>query len=148
VARRIDRLSPHGQQLAALAAVIGRRFDFALLRAASTADEHVTAEAVEEMVRRGVLQAVGNELDFTHDRVRDVVSSRLLPHRRQLLHRAVAEALEAAGPPSEAVEQLAHHTLHGDLPERAVRYLRQAGSRAAARSALADARAWFERALD
>src|SRR5262249_35018361 len=113
----------------------------------SPADGPAPGEAGGGMAPRGALQAGGTQLDFPHDRVREVVGSRVLPHRRQLLHRAVAEALEAAGPSSEAIEQLAHHALHGDLPDRAVRYLRQAGSRAAARSALADARAWFERAL-
>jgi hypothetical protein len=34
------------------------------------------------------------------------------------------------------------------LSEKAVSYLRQAGVKAAARSALADARSWFEQALD
>jgi DNA-binding SARP family transcriptional activator len=148
VAQRLDRLGPRGQELAALAAVIGRRFDFALLSAAGGAGDRETAEAVEEMVRRRVLQAVGNELDFTHERVRDVAYGRLLPPRRQLLHRAVAEALERTGGSRERIEQLAHHAQHGDLREKAVQYLRQAGTRAAARSALREACAWFERALD
>ena len=97
VVRRLDRLGARSQQLAALAAVIGRWFDFALLHSASGMEERDAAEAVDEMVRHHVLQAVGNRLDFTHDRVRDVAYGRLLPPRRRLLHRAVAEALETAG---------------------------------------------------
>jgi DNA-binding SARP family transcriptional activator/predicted ATPase len=160
VGRRLDRLSVRSRPLAALAAVIGRRFDFALLHSASGVEEREAAEAVEEMVRQRVLQAVGNELDFTHDRVREVVYGRLLPPRRRLLHRAVAEALETMGAatagamttpardrPGEQIEQLAHHALHGELWEKAVGYLHRAGSRAAARSALRDARSWFEQAL-
>src|SRR5262249_9374338 len=161
VARRLDRLGGRSRDLAAVAAVIGRRFDFALLRAAASAEEREAAEAVEEMVRHHVLHAVGDELDFTHDRVREVAYARLLPLRRRLIHRAVAEAIMgAAGPdaaegrardrahgPVDQIEQLAHHALRGELPEPAVRYLRQAGARAAARSALRDARAWFEQAL-
>ena len=97
VARRLDQLGARSQQLAAVAAVIGRGFDFALLHAASGMDEHDAAEAVDEMVRHRVLQAIGNELDFAHDRIRDVAYGRLLAPRRRLLHRAVAEALETAG---------------------------------------------------
>ena len=97
VARRLDRLSARGQQLAAVAAVIGRRFDFTLLECASGLDERDAAEAVEEMVRHHVLRAVGNQLDFTHDRIRDVAYGRLLAPRRRVLHRAVADALEALG---------------------------------------------------
>jgi DNA-binding SARP family transcriptional activator/tetratricopeptide (TPR) repeat protein len=160
VARRLDRLSGRSQQMAAVAAVVGRRFDFPLLQAASGVNEREAAQAVEEMVRHRVLQAVGNQLDFAHDRIRDVAYGRLLPLRRRLLHRAVAEALEGMGagtvdpmktPPrdlvGEQIEQLAHHALRGELRERAVHYLRQAGNKAVARSALLDARAWFEQAL-
>jgi DNA-binding SARP family transcriptional activator len=149
VARRLDRLGVRGQQLAAVAAVIGRRFEFALLQAASGVDEQQAAEAVEEMVRHRVLQAVGHHLDFTHDRVRDVAYGRLLPLRRRLLHRAVAEALETAGAATggQQIEQLAHHAVRGELWDKAVRSLRQAGDKAAARSALKDALAWFEQAL-
>ena len=152
VSRHLDRLDAQSQHLAAVAAVIGRRFDFALLHAASGLAEREVAEAVEAMVRHPVLQAVGNQLDFTHDRVRDVAYERLLPLRRRLIHRAVTEALEVLGAGhgerlAEQVEQLAHHALRGELWDQAVLYLRQAGNRAAARSALQDARARFEQAL-
>jgi len=166
IARRLDRLSTRSQQLVAVAAVIGRQFDFALLGSAGAIDEREVAESVEELVRQHVLQAVGSQLDFTHDRVRDAAYGRLLPARRRVLHRAVVEALEAADADdveptlaarggqsprpethSDRIEQLAHHAHRGELPEKAVRYLRLAGQRALARSALADARVWFERAL-
>src|SRR5262249_2677673 len=40
-----------------------------------------------------------------------------------------------------------HHAVRGELGERAVHYLRQAGLKASGRSALQDARSWFEQAL-
>lgn len=159
VARRLDQLSARSQELATVAAVIGRRFDFSLLALASHVDELDAAEAVDEMVRQRVLQTIGNELDFTHDRIRKFAYERILPPQRRLLHRAVAEALEsaaaAAGPtrtaprdrPPEQIEQLAYHALHGELHEKAVHYLRRAGNKAAARSAQTDAREWLEQAL-
>jgi len=160
IASRLDRLSARSQQLAAVAAVIGRRFDFPLLQSASGAEERDAAEAVEEMVRHQVLQAVGNQLDFAHDRVRDVVYARLLPPRRRLLHRAVAEALEAAGAGTvdvmethlrdrlgEQIEQLAHHALRGEVWDKASRYCWQAGAKAAGRVANQEAVAFFDQAL-
>jgi DNA-binding SARP family transcriptional activator len=160
VARRLDRLSAHGQQLAAVTAVIGRRCDFTLLQSASGMDEHDAAEAVEEMVRHHVLQAVGTQLDFAHDRIRDVAYGRLLPPRRRLLHHAVAEALELLGagtvdemdPPSQdrlgdQIEQLAHHALRGEVWDKALRYCWQAGAKAAGRVANGEAVAFFEQAL-
>lgn len=153
IARRLERLGASSQRLAAIAAVIGRRFDFALLGAAGGFPEAEVAAAIEELVRRFVLAATGDHLDFTHDRVREVAYSRLLPAHRRVLHRAVAEALEAAQSESldrldEHVEPLAYHMLRAELWERALPYLRQAGAKAAGRSALLDARAWFERALE
>jgi DNA-binding SARP family transcriptional activator len=152
VERRLDRLGARSQEMVAVAAVIGRGFEFPLLRAASGIDERAAADAVEEMVRHHVLQAVGDQLDFAHDRIRDFAYGRLLPARRQVLHRAVAEALEAAGElsrlPGEQIAQLAHHALRGALREKAARYLRQAGVKATAQSALHDARTWLAAARD
>jgi DNA-binding SARP family transcriptional activator/predicted ATPase len=153
VARHLDRIGARGQQVAAAAAVIGRPFDFALLRGASGLDEREAAEAVEEMVRHHVLEAMGSQLDFTHDRVRDVAYGRLLPLRRQLLHRAVAEAIEAAsGAANDAqedrVEQLAHHYTEAGLAGPAVAYWQRASARSSARSAYVETVAQCRKALE
>ena len=47
----------------------------------------------------------------------------------------------------EHIERLAQHAVRGELPEKAVRYLRQAGLKALSRSALENGRVWFEQAL-
>src|SRR5262249_58831391 len=56
---------------------------------------------------------------------------------------------EAAYPErlEEQIERLAYHAVRGELHEQAVTYLRQAGLKAAARSALHDARTYFDQAL-
>jgi predicted ATPase len=95
IADRVSRLSDRGRQLAAVAAVIGREFDFALFQRASGCDEATAAEGVEELVRRGVLQGTDDRFDFTHDRIRAVINAELLPPHRKLLHRQVGAALEA-----------------------------------------------------
>ena len=73
----------------------------------------------------------------------------LLQERRRALHARIVEAIETLHRDrlAEQVERLAHHALRGEVWEKAVHYLRQAGRKAAARSALPDARAWFEQAL-
>src|SRR5262249_61373062 len=48
---------------------------------------------------------------------------------------------------NEHIEQLAHHALRGDLREKAVSYLRQAGVKAATQSANRQAVLWFDQAL-
>jgi tetratricopeptide (TPR) repeat protein len=47
----------------------------------------------------------------------------------------------------EHIERLAQHAVRGELLEKAVRYLRQAGQKALGRSALENGRVWFEQAL-
>src|SRR6516162_4134914 len=72
-----------------------------------------------------------------------------LHERRRNIHARVVDALEKlyADRLGEQVQRLAHHAVRAELPEKAVHYLRQAGAKAAARSAPSDARAWFEQAL-
>src|SRR6267378_3288458 len=66
VGRRLERLSERGQSLAAVAAVIGREFEWGLLERAAGIEEEETAAGVEELVRRGVLHGRGERFDFTH----------------------------------------------------------------------------------
>ena len=79
----------------AVAAVIGRPFDFALLGRAAALGDAGAAEGVEELVRHRILQIGAEGFEFTHDRIREVVFDELLPPRRVLIHRGIAEALEA-----------------------------------------------------
>src|SRR5262249_15301925 len=73
----------------------------------------------------------------------------LLHDRRRELHTRIVEAIETLYPDrlSDESERLAHHAVRGELREKAVGYLRQAGLRTAARSAPHDARSWFNQAL-
>jgi DNA-binding SARP family transcriptional activator len=156
---RFERLSDTGQHLLATAAVIGLDFEFRLLQRAADLGEAEAASAVEALVRTHILHSVGERFDFTHDRFREVAYGRLLPTRRRMLHARVVAALEDVyGVPgavetvpqdrfSEHTEQLAYHALRGELWEKAVGYLRQAGLRAMARSAYCEAIVHLEQAL-
>jgi len=149
IAGRLERLSDRCRQLLSVAAVIGREFDFAFLQRASGLTDRDAAGEVEELVRRRMLHGVDEGFDFTHDRIREVVYDGLLPPRRKLLHGDVAVALEAltAGALDPPAAALGMHYRHAEAWDKAVFYLRQAGGKAAARSALPDARVWFEQAL-
>ena len=74
----------------------------------------------------------------------------LLGERRRALHAAVAAAIERlyADRLVEHVERLAHHARQGEVWDKAVRYLRQAGAKAFLRSAHREAAACLEQALD
>src|SRR5262249_28832559 len=134
--------------LLAVAAVMGRECDFALLRRAAGVDEEVAAQGVEELVRRRVLQGVGEQLDFVHDRIRAVAYAQLLAPHRKRRHAQVAEAIEElyAGNLARYFAVLGMHYEHGEIWDKAAFYLRQAGSQALVRSAYREAASSFESA--
>jgi DNA-binding SARP family transcriptional activator/pimeloyl-ACP methyl ester carboxylesterase len=94
IGRRLERLAEGSRSLLRLAAVIGREFEFELVRRAAGLDEEAAARGVEELVRRRLLTARGDHLDFAHDRIREVAYGELPPWRRRPLHCRVAETIE------------------------------------------------------
>jgi class 3 adenylate cyclase/tetratricopeptide (TPR) repeat protein len=153
LAARIDRLPPEDKHLLQTASVVGKDLPFALLQA--------IAEIPDEALRRGLDHLQGAEFvyevglfpdleySFKHALTHEVTYGSLLQERRRALHARIVDAIETLHRDrlSEQIERLAHHAVRGELREKAVRYLRQAGVKAAARSALQDALAWFEQAL-
>ena len=146
---QIDRLDDPSREVLALASVIGSEFEFVLLHHASGLDESAAARAVEALARRRILHSVGERLDFTHDRVREVVYGLILPARRVPLHRRVAEALADVHAGDLAPHHLAIglHYFEAQVWDEAAAHLRRAGARALRRYAMRDAIACFERAL-
>ena len=67
-----------------------------------------------------------------------------------MLHARIVEAIEEIyfDRIAEHVERLAHHAVRGELWDKAVEYLYQAGKKATSRSATQEAIAYFEQALD
>jgi len=86
---------------------------------------------------------------FKHALTHQVAYGSLLQERRCPLHARIVTALEGlyADRLAEQVERLAHHAWQGEVWEKAVAYLRQAGTKASASSANREAVAHFERAL-
>ncbi|HEU4439311.1 MAG TPA: alpha/beta fold hydrolase [Methylomirabilota bacterium] len=124
IGRRLERLAADARSLLTVAALIGREFDFALLRHASELGDEAAARGVEELVRRRVLTAVGERLGFTHERLREAASAEVPSWRRAPLHRRIAEAIEAlhADRLPDFWEALADHWERGEAGARAARY--------------------------
>ena len=66
-----------------------------LARASDQDDEALVASLDELWQRRIVRERSGDVYDFTHDKLREVAYSSLSAARRRLLHRRIAQALEA-----------------------------------------------------
>ena len=87
---------------------------------------------------------------FKHALVQDTAHGSLLRATRQQLHAQIAEALEAHSPEilDSQPELLAQHYAEAGLVEKSVAYWGKAGHSSAARSALVEAAAQFQKALD
>ncbi len=89
------------------------------------------------------------DYDFTHDHIRSVAYSGISPARRKLLHRRVADALEAAhaGNLGAVSAQLAYHREQGGQIRQAIVYLQQAAEVASGLYAYQEAILLLERGL-
>jgi class 3 adenylate cyclase/tetratricopeptide (TPR) repeat protein len=154
LAARIDALPAAEKRLLQEASVIGHDVLFALLRAISGLPEDELRGLLDDVQASEFLYATqlfpDLQYTFTHSLTHDVTYNGVLLERRRDIHARIVDAIEKlyAGQLGEQVERLAHHAVRGDLKEKAVHYLRQSGVKAAARSALTDAQACFEQALD
>ena len=153
LAGRIDRLAPEDKHLLQSAAVIGPDVSFALLQAIADAPEDslrralTRLQAAEFLYEAGALPRVA--YTFKHALTHEVAYGTLLPEQRRGLHARITEALGGLYPDrlAEYIDQLAEHACRGELWDRALRYLRQAGSKALGRSASREAATRFGQAL-
>jgi predicted ATPase len=149
IARGLGRLSDRARDLVGVAAMIGREFEFPLLQAAGGLDANQAAEGVEELVRRRVVQSVGDRFDFVHDRIREVADRQVLAPRRRLLHERVAHAIETvhASDLAPHYATLGRHYGEAQVWDKALPYLRRAAAQATDRGALGQAQELFARAF-
>ena len=153
LAARIDQLSPGDKRLLQIAAVIGKKIPFALLQAIADLPDEALRSGLESLQSAEFLYETGLypeiEYSFKHALTHEVAYAGLLRERRRVLHGRIVDAIETLYRDrlGGEIERLARHALGSEPSEKAVRYLRQAGLKAAERSALKDARAWLDRAL-
>ena len=98
---RLASVSEGASQLLAAAAVIGRTFDFDVLRETSGRSEDEAVSGLEELGARGLIVEGADGYDFSHEQLRRLALEQTGFARRRLLHRRAAEALERrAGDPA------------------------------------------------
>src|SRR5262245_10778400 len=153
LAARIDRLEPEAKRLLQAAAVIGKDVPLPLLFAIADAPEDGVRTELARLQASEFLYEVrlfpDVEYTFKHGLTHEAAYQGLLHDRRRALHAGITEAIErlSAGRIVEQAERLAYHALRGELWEKAVSYLRQAGLRAIARAANREAVGHLEQAL-
>jgi class 3 adenylate cyclase/tetratricopeptide (TPR) repeat protein len=154
LAARIDALAPADKHLLEMSAVIGHNVPFTLLHAICGLPEDELRRILDALQSADLLYMTqlfpDLEFTFKHSLTHDVTYKGVLHERCREIHTRVVSAIEELYRDrlSEQVERLAHHAARGEVKDKAVLYLREAGKKAAARSALSDARACFEQALN
>ncbi len=149
---RLDRLASV-RDVAQIAAVIGREFNYELLSDLASMPKTKLDEALEQLVqaelifRRGTIPHAA--FSFKHALMRDAAYGGLLKSRRAQLHALLAKILEQKYPSlvEAQPETLAQHLSEAGLLDEAVRYWLQAGRKAAQRSANIEAIAHLQKGL-
>jgi len=154
LAARIDRLDPADKDVLQAAAAIGKDVPEALLRAVSERPVAVLDQALARLRAAEFLYESrlfpDVQYTFKHALTLEVALGTLLREQRRRLDARIVEALERGDPDrrAEHVDRLAHHARRGEVWDKALVYCREAGERAAARSAHRAAAGCFEQALE
>jgi DNA-binding SARP family transcriptional activator len=133
VDRRLGRLGDAAHDTLRLAAVLGRTFDYTVLRRVLPIPEHVLLDALDDTISSFILEEAPEGYRFRHQLLQEAIYRSMTRVRRQQLHRTVAALLEsdAAGHVSPDVETIGYHFSMSDEAWRAVPYLQAAAKRAA-----------------
>ncbi len=150
--QRLRRLNRAERGVLLGAAVIGRRFRFGVLSAATAWKEERVREALDKVC---ALQFVvressrGDWYAFRHALIRDVAYEEFVATQLRPIHRRIARALErCAGAEEIALDDLAYHSWLGGDAVRSRRYNEMAGDLAVAAFADAEARVYYGRARE
>src|SRR6516162_4032295 len=117
---RLDRLVT-AKAVAQYAAVIGRQFPYALLRAVSQVDEAMLQHELGRLVEAEIVYHRGvppqATYTFKHALIQDTAYESLLKSTRQQYHQRIAQVLEVQFPEMTEgqLELLAHHYTEAGL---------------------------------
>lgn len=153
---RVARLPEQTQEVLGQAAVIGREFDFEVLRIASQMDEDTLIDALERAERAQLIveaRPKGRNGDsaghvtfaFVHGLIPTTLRDEISALRRRRVHRRVAAAIEQLHP--DDLEALAYHYTQAGDQDNARRYNRMAGDRASKYFANQEAINFYSEAL-
>jgi transcriptional regulator with AAA-type ATPase domain/tetratricopeptide (TPR) repeat protein len=154
LATRIERLPDETRRLLQSAAIVGKDVARSILAAIADLPDQALEQRLAQLRTAELLYqtSVAPEVEyrFKHTLTHEVAYGSMPEAARRALHARILAALETryADRLADTVDRLAHHAVRGEVWDKAVTYLRQAGARAFVRSANRDAVACYERALE
>ncbi|HEX5155595.1 MAG TPA: AAA family ATPase [Ktedonobacterales bacterium] len=135
VRRRSEHLSGAARRTLTFAAVVGQRFEFALLQHLTGWDEAALLDLLKELIAAQlVVEQSAERFAFRHALTRQAVYSELLERERRTMHRTIAATMEAlyVDELESHLSELAYHTCQAGEWARSLEYARRAGERALA----------------
>jgi len=147
---RVRSLGETDRRVLVYGAVLGKEFDFPTLLAAAGIDEEQLAEALDRLVRGGLLRENGGEVyEFVREAVRAEAYAGLTETRRRILHRKAALAIEQGSrDPEGSIFELARQFYLAHDETKALDYNRRAAQLATAAYAYDAAIVHLQRALE
>jgi class 3 adenylate cyclase/tetratricopeptide (TPR) repeat protein len=148
---RLDRLGP-ARRVAQVAAVLGREFDYPLLRAVMPGSDHYLQSGLNALIRADLIYMQGKPpgatYQFKHALIRDAAYEGLLKSERREFHASVARTIGEQFPALAAAQPvlLARHWSEAAEAEPAIAAWKNAGQAALARCAFKEAEEAFRQA--
>ncbi len=148
VQRRSKQLSESAREVLTLAAIAGRRFDFALLQDLTKRTEAELLGDIKELITSQlIVEETAERFAFRHALTREAVYTALLARERMALHLRMLQAIERLYSVEARLPELAYHAYEAGAWEKALEYSQRAGERAQALYAPRQATEHFTRAL-
>ncbi|HHF98097.1 MAG TPA: tetratricopeptide repeat protein, partial [Candidatus Aerophobetes bacterium] len=151
VERKLSMIDSDAHRLIEYASVIGREFNFSLLREITGINEGQLFDLMDEILGMRLLKESGSEqYCFSEDLIREIVYQKISRGKLKRYHQIVGEKLLSLYKrhTNEVVEELANHFyLSGDR-KKAVKYSIIAGDRARDAYANKDAIRFYTRAIE
>ncbi|MBI4202349.1 MAG: AAA family ATPase [Chloroflexi bacterium] len=147
---RLDRLEEEERRVIQTAAVIGREFQYDILRDTHNQPQDNLELAMADLLRRGLLREKSRipqrVYSFKHSLIQETAYGSLLLSRRRELHRLVAESIQRLDP--RRAGDIGRHYLEAREFVKALPYLVEEGERAAQASSNTEAIFYFRKAVE
>ena len=157
VGRRLEQLNDESRTILVAAAVVGRRFSYALVEALESIDASLLLDTIEESEKLQLIRPSGSQqrdphYTFTHELIRQTLLDGLSLPRLQRFHLQIGNAIEKvyARDVDEHAPALAHHLYQAGAAaddEKTIRFLGLAAERSLEAGAFEDAEEKFSLAL-
>jgi tetratricopeptide (TPR) repeat protein len=154
IVRRLNRLEGGDLKVLSLAALVGREFDYNVLKRISSMSEDKLLDVLDRLVATGLihedLKTENERYKFDNVMIQDIAYNGLSRARRRLIHKKVGGIIEKLNQDviGNVVYDLAHHYYRGKIWNKAVYYLIRAAEKASNLFALSEAVEYYKFALE